>query len=101
MAEKRLGRLLLDTLKGVDALIPAAQAADVERLRLERARLIDTIARLVDENLEHADPQYQAVAAALESASTAIERALANLAAVAQAIVRVGQAVELAASLKP
>ncbi len=65
--EKRLGRLLLETLKGIDALIPAATPAQVEQLRLERGKLLEAIARLVDVNLDRADTQYRAAAAALAS----------------------------------
>jgi hypothetical protein len=99
--EKRLGRLLLETLKGIDALIPTATPTEVEQLGLERGKLLEAIARLVDENLDRADAEYSAAAAALASASGAIERALEDMATVAEAIARLGQAVELAANLKP
>jgi hypothetical protein len=98
---KGLGRLLLDTLKGIDALILQASAAQVEELGIERAKLMETIGRLVDENLDRADARYRAAAAALGAACGAIERVLGRMAAVAEAIVLVGQAVELAATLKP
>ena len=101
MPDQKLGRTMLRALKAINELIPSAPDARVEALEAERERLLEELGRLVDENLDQEGADYQAATAAMNAASVAIENALENMRKIAKAIALLGQALELAASLKP
>ena len=96
-----LGRALLDALRSTNQLIARVPDGALSRLEAQRELLLAQLGRLVDVNLDQASAQYQAATARLQTASVGIRQALADMSKVAQAIEMLGQALELAASLKP
>ena len=99
--DEKLGRGLLRMLEEINALIPKAQAEDLENLKKTRAELLDRIGTLVDANLDSASREYREATNGLNGASAAIQRAIAGIESVAKAVAAIAKVLELIAKLTP
>jgi hypothetical protein len=98
----QLGRRLLRALERVTDLMEAVRSDDeLRELDRERARLLKLIGQLVDESLDQASQEYEAATSALGTANLKIRRAIEDLEMVAEAIKKLGQALDLVAKLAP
>src|SRR5262245_55167753 len=98
---KSPGQQLEDLLEDLNALIPMATDAELARIEVQRAAVLEESARLIGANLKVASLEYRKATARLQAASATIKCAILGMENVAKAIEAVGQALELAAKLKP
>lgn len=97
-----LGRRLLSCLERVTDLMETVKSEDeLRELDQKRAQLLRLIGRLVDVNLKQASQGYRAATRGVEAANRKITQAIEDLKMVAEAINKLGQALDLVAKLVP
>jgi hypothetical protein len=100
MAQKKIGRQLLDTFDKITALIEVTDdPARLKKLETQSSRLKKEIGRLIDANLDSSDADYKAATNALQDASDQIQDAIKKIDTVVAAIEALAKALDLVAEL--
>ena len=100
MAQKKLGRQLLDTLDDLTLLIEATHDEQrIKELDEQSSRLVKEIGRLVDAKLDSASAEYKAATRGLHDASVTIQNAIKGIDSIVAAVAAVAEALDLVAEL--